>query len=112
VTYEPNNIVITGTINSAFGADYELVLNNQGNVVGNTNNSRVYQYDSNNNLTNIKYYNFNNELTKEIIIAYGNSRNPFFQEYNSNYLDIFLDNFYPTVDATLYYANDIGLLSL
>ncbi len=62
-------------------------------------------------MTNVKYYN-SNQIIKEIIINYDNSNNPFYQEYNSNYIDIFLDNFYPDADSSLFYANEIGLLSL
>jgi|GEM_PF-6093318 len=98
-SYNENFVTITGTVNNLLGVIIELELNSKGKVISSEYYQNglinVFEYDSNDNIKTIRGI-LNNQTLYEITLEHDNNINPFYGQYESIYLDRFIEYFFPT----------------
>ncbi|MBJ6367222.1 hypothetical protein JF259_03865 [Snuella sp. CAU 1569] len=97
LSYNGNIITATGTIEGNANTTIILETNSSGLITKlvEEDNHTVFEYDSNGNLTVVKHYNGNNILRDTYNISYDQSKNPFYGQMKSIYIERFIEHFYP-----------------
>lgn len=92
-----------------FGTE-TFILDSDTKIVSALLDDRNFYYDSKKNLIKIEFSPSNE--TEKTVFTYDNKINPFYILNNSEYINIFIDNFYRKEYSSIYYAADSKYLSL
>ncbi|MFH4964258.1 hypothetical protein V8G69_04580 [Gaetbulibacter sp. M235] len=95
ITYNGNNITLSGTIEGNTSAQAELELDNNGLIIKVTESNQYtnFGYDSNGNLVSAQSYDNTDNLLSEFTIQYDNKINPFYGQLESIYIERFIEFF-------------------
>ena len=95
LSYNGNTVTVSGIINSKPNTTITIETNTTGLVtkITRNDNSSTFEYDGNGNLIKAKDFSNGNELLKEYQITYDTNPNPFYGQFQSNYLERFIDYF-------------------
>ena len=95
LTYSGNTVTVSGIINSKPNTTITIETNALDLVtkITRTDNYSIFEYDGNRNLVKAKDFSNDNELLKEYQITYDTNPNPFYGQFQSNYLERFIHYF-------------------
>ncbi len=95
--YDGNTITATGTIEGNQNATLILETNAVGLIIKSTetNGYTLFSYDTNRNLTTAEHFDNNGNLQNSFAITYDDKSNPFKGQFESLYIERFIEFFYP-----------------
>ena len=95
IEYNGNKLKVTGNISLNSNIEVYLELNNKGRVVKliKSETYTTYEYDLNENIVSIKTFDNSNDLQSESVLNYDNQINPLFGQFESIYIERFIQNF-------------------
>jgi len=96
LAYNGDIVTLTGTIEGSSNSEAKIELNKAGFIIKFTESNQYtnFEYDLNGNMITAKSYDHNDNLIIEFTIGYDNKINPFYGQFNSIYIERFIEFFW------------------
>ncbi|KJD33881.1 hypothetical protein PK35_03835 [Tamlana nanhaiensis] len=96
INYNDNIITLTGTIEGNANSQAEIEVNNNGLIIKLTESNQYtkFGYDTDGNMISAHLYDNTDNLLSEFAIQYDNNINPFYGQFESIYIERFIEFFW------------------